>query len=374
VEVSLPALRHNLREVSNLVGSSVSVCAIIKSDAYGHGAIGCGRALEHAGAPWLGISSPDEGVTLREAGIKVRILVLGGFWRGDEDKVVAHALTPAVWSAQHLELLDAAVARIQPGRRLPVHVKINTGMNRLGADVSDLKQLCMRIQSSSGLMMEGLFSHFSSSEVIDSPANADQLRGFGEALKIVNELGIKPVCHMANSAAIASSQQSWFDLVRPGLALFGYLLPPTFADGRRPESAARVALQPALQWKTRIVQLRELAAGEPIGYSGAWTTRAPSTVAVLSVGYGDGLSRRLSSRGRVIIRDSYAPIVGNVSMNLTTVDVSAIPEAAVGDEVTLIGATAGCRISAWEHAELCGTIPYEILCNISSRVPREYQL
>jgi alanine racemase len=257
---------------------------------------------------------------------------------------------------------------------VPVHLKINTGMNRLGADAQDLPAIYDALRISPHILLEGLFSHFASAEVIDHPHGDEQLRQFAGALTQARNSGFAPsICHMANSAAIASRPASWFDMVRPGLAIYGYCLPLTSNNaGAGSNMPAALPLQPALSWKTRVLQVREVAAGQQVGYSSGHVTRSVTRVAVLAVGYGDGLSRRLSSRGRVIVRDAYAAIIGNVSMNLTAVDISRISRVEVGDDATIIGSTPSCSISAWEHANLASTIPYEILCNISGRLWRKY--
>ena len=378
VEVSLTALRHNLRAIQSHVGPDVRVCPVIKSDAYGHGAGASAAALCAAGAKWFAVSSVEEGVGLRRAGIRERVLVLSGFWPGEEKEIVRHQLTPAVWDRDHIELLEKAAAKTNPAQRVAVHLKINTGMNRLGADAQDLPAIYDALRASPRVFLEGLFSHFASSEVVGHPHGDEQLRGFAETVAQARNSRFAPsICHMANSAAIVSRPASWFNMVRPGLAVYGYCLPLTrstqqSALSSQPTLPDALPLQPALAWKTRVLQVRDVAPGDQVGYSEGHVARAATKVAVLAVGYGDGLSRRLSSRGRVIVRDAYAPIIGNVSMNLTAVDVTGIPGVQVGDEATLIGSTRSCYISAWEHANLASTIPYEILCNISGRAPRTY--
>jgi len=369
VEVSRAALRNNFRVIQAHVGPKVAVCPVIKSNGYGHGATGCALALRDAGASWFAVSTAEEGVALRHKGIQERILVLSGFWPGEEEAIARYELTPAAWGCNHIELLEKAAGE----RRVPIHLKINTGMNRLGADIAKLEEIFEAIRLAPHVCFEGIFSHFASSEVVDLPHANEQFRQFNDAVARAENMGFKPpVRHMANSAAVASRPQSWFNLVRPGLAIYGYCLPLTAIVPGNPVPPA-LTLTPALEWKTRILQVRKVAAGEPVGYSSGYITQSPTRVAILPVGYGDGLSRRLSSRGRVIVRDSYAAILGNVSMNLTAADVTGIPNAAVGDEVTLLGRTSSCQVTAWDLANWAGTIPYEILCNISERVPRIYK-
>jgi len=365
-------LRHNFHAIQAHVGSQVNVCPVIKSNAYGHGITGCALALRNSGAKWLAVSTVAEGAALRQVGIQERILVLGGFWRGEEEEIIRQGLTPAVWERSHIELLQKAADAIKPqdGSRPKIHLKINTGMNRLGADIKELPGIFDAMRAAPQVVFEGIFSHFASSEVVDLPHSEEQLRQFREAVRETEANGFKPtIRHMANSAAIAGREDSWFNLVRPGLAVYGYCLPLTSAA--KAEIPQPLPLQPALTWKARVLQVRDVAAGEQIGYSSGHITKSPTKVAVLSVGYGDGLSRRLSSRGRVIIRDAYAAILGNVSMNLTAVDVTGIAGVAMGDEAIIIGQAPRCQITVWDHATLASTIPYEILCDIAGRLPRK---
>jgi len=369
----LTALRHNFRTVLSYVKPEADVCAVIKSDAYGHGAVACSLALQREGAKWFAVTGVEDGVLLREAGVTGRILLLTGFFRGQEEQVVRHDLTPAVWHWNHLELLENAAEKLKPPRPIPIHLKVNTGMNRLGVDLGEVGGLCEAIQSAPHLTLEGIFSHFSASELVDGPLGDAQLERFDEARAKAAEMGLSPpIQHMANSAAVISRPRSWFNLVRPGLSLYGYYLPFFSVIAGRTDSSLELPVKPALSWKTRVVQIREVGARELIGYSSGYVTENPLRIAVLSVGYGDGLKRQLSSRGRVIVRDDYASIVGNISMTLTTVDVTGIPGVEIGDEVIILGETSKRKITAWEHATLAATIPYEVLCNISHRVHREY--
>jgi alanine racemase len=377
VEVSRAALSSNLHAIQLQVGSDVTICPVIKSDAYGHGAAGCALALCEAGAKWLAVSSVDEGIALRRLGVEARVLILSGFLPGEEEEIVRHRLTPAVWDRAHVALLENATAKNFPARPIAVHLKVNTGMNRLGADLEELHAIYDAFRASPHVLLEGIFSHFASAEVVDQPHGNEQLRQFNNVVSQARRIGFTPAfCHMANSAAIVSRAASWFNLVRPGLAIYGYCLPlqktQHSALSTQPKLPNILQLQPALAWKTRVIQVRDVPAGQQVGYSGGYVARSATKVAVLAAGYGDGLSRKLSSRGRVIVRDAYAPIIGNVSMNLTAVDVTLIPGVTVGDAVTLIGSTPSCAISAWEHANLASTIPYEILCNISGRLSRKY--
>jgi alanine racemase len=296
--------------------------------------------------------------------------VLSGFWPNEENEIVRHRLTPTVWNQTQLDSLENAAGAASA--KLAIHLKVNTGMNRLGANMKDLPAILSKIAASRHLSLEGIFNHFAASEVLGDNDGDEQLRRFDQACEVATKAGLNPtIRHMANSAAIVSRPSSWFNMVRPGLAIYGYSLPLTSAGSAY--APTPLSLKPALTWKTRVLQMRDVAAGQHVGYSAGHITKSQTRVAVLPVGYGDGLSRRLSSRGRVIIHGMYAPIIGNVSMNLTTVDVTAIPAVTTGDEVIVIGEDGACRISAEDHATWAGTIPYEILCNISARLPRIYR-
>jgi alanine racemase len=246
-------------------------------------------------------------------------------------------------------------------------------MGRLGAAPEDLPEICSVIKSSRHLQVEGVSTHIASSEVLDAPSVGEQLKTFEAARKTLAGCGLQPeLIHAANTSAVISHHESWNSMVRPGLALYGYHLPFERAGRTVSGRALKLPVKPVLTWKTRILSLREMPAGQALGYGGTYVTKAPSRIAMLPVGYADGLNRGLSSGGRVIVREHYAPIVGRISMDLTMVDVTGIPGIEVADEVILLGSSDGLSVDAREHAELAHTIPYEILCAISKRVPRKY--
>jgi len=371
-EVSLSTLRENYRTIKDYVGSGVTICAVVKAYAYGHGAVECAKALEQEGATWLGVTSLDEAIPLREEGIQTRILLMTGFWRGEEEEIVRLGLTPTVWEAGYIELLERAAARIGVSQQA-VHLKLDTGMGRLGATPEDLPGLCAALKSSPHLKLEGFATHLASSEVLDAPSVTEQLKVFQDGRRVLRESGFNPsLVHAANTSAVISHHESWNTMVRPGLAIYGYHLPFERAGRVVSGRGLRLTLKPVLTWKTRILSLREMRAGQALGYGGTYVTKAPARIAILPVGYADGLNRGLSSAGRVIVREHYAPIVGRISMDLTLADVTGIPGVAVADEVVLLGSHDGLSVDAREHAELANTIPYEILCSISKRVPRKY--
>lgn len=368
-EVSLGTLRENLRVVQKHVGEKVEVCSVVKADGYGHGAVECARALEAEGTPWLGVTDTVEGVALRGVGIEARILLMTGMWKGDEEAIVANRLTPTIWEPWHIERLERA-ARAQ-ATSIPVHLKIDTGMSRLGAVPDALPRLCEMLRASRHLELEGVSTHLASAEVLDAQSALRQMKRFEEGLALLAGQGIHPrVVHMANSAAMSARPATWKSLVRPGIALYGYSLPAMMGDHEA--DVPRLPVRPVLAWKTRVLTVKEIAAGEAVGYMGTYITKERSRIAVLPVGYADGYPRLLSNRARVIVRGEYAPVVGRISMDLTTVDVGKIAGVETGDEVILIGEMGERKIDALELARLCDTVLYEILCGLSQRVPRMY--
>ncbi|MBZ5571065.1 MAG: alanine racemase [Acidobacteriia bacterium] len=370
-EVSLSALRQNFRIVQKHVGDGVTICAVVKADGYGHGAVECARALEDEGARWFGVTSLDEAIPLREAGIHSRILLMTGFWRGEEEEIVHLKLTPTVWETGQIELLEKAAAHMDA--RLPIHLKVDTGMGRLGVAPEDLPQLCVALKASKHLVVEGLSTHLASSEVLDAPSVPEQLQSLDRVDQLLENEGFHPpLVHAANTSAVISRGESWNTMVRPGIALYGYYLPFERAGREVSGKGLRLPVKPVLTWKTRILSLRDVRANQALGYGGIYVTKAPARVAVLPVGYADGFNRALSSRGRVIVGEHYAPIVGRISMDLTLVDVTGLPDIAVGDEAILLGARDGLSVDAREHAALANTVLYEILCGISKRVPRRH--
>ncbi len=388
-EISLSALAENYRVIARHLGPGVTPCCVIKCDAYGHGVIESARALEAAGALWLGVTSTEEGIAVRDAGVRLPILVMTGFWRGEEESMLRHDLTPAIATLEHIVAIERAAATIGLTHKVPVHLKVDTGMARLGVSLAELPALAARIAASPVVELQGVFSHLSESEVLDSPVADRQRVDFERAIAILAEAGLHPrYRHLANTAATIARPESWNNMARPGLALYGYDLGCRLRSRLRGEAssdelrtelggelsppASALPLRPVLTWKTRIIALRDIAPGTPVGYNQRWQASRSTRLAVIPVGYGDGFSRHLSNRGQVILRDHYAPIAGNISMDLTMIDVTDIPEASIGDEALLIGRSPHCSIGADDHARLAGTIVYEILCGLSPRVPRVY--
>jgi len=359
VEISLPALRHNLRQVARRVGT-VPIIAVVKANAYGHGVVPVTRTLLAAGARQLGVATVAEGQELRHAGITAPVLVMGGVFPDDVPLLQELNLTPVLPSRDAILM----AARLVKSRSvpLPVHLKVDTGMSRLGLTREEFLD-SLRSTWPPTLRLEGLMSHLASADAHDGASAEDQLARFRELLDAAKSAGLAvPAAHIANSAAILRFPASYFDLVRPGLMLYGYVNGPT----------AAADLRPALSWKTHIVQVKCVGAGQPVSYGGTFVTSRPSTLAILPVGYADGYSRALSNRGHVLVGSRAVPIVGRICMDLTVVDVSDLPEARPGDEAVLLGRQGAAAITADDLAAWQETISYEVLCQISPRLPRVY--
>jgi len=372
-EVSLSALRHNFRALQRHVGAAVTICAVVKCDAYGHGSEACALALEQVGAGWFGVTSTDEGVALRDAGVRSRILILVGAFRGEEEDALRYGLTPTVSSIEDVEAIAQTAARLGLREPVPVHLKLDTGMARLGLSLSKLINFTMRVNMLPQVYVEGVFSHLASAEVLDAADAECQQRRFREALRTLEDHGLRPALrHLANSSATLGRPGARYNFVRPGMAIYGYELPLLHRDGTAVGDYRPLGLIPAMSWRTRVLSLRDVPAGKALGYNGAFVTPAPARIAVIAAGYGDGLYRRLSPEGYVLLRGQRAPMLGRISMDLTIVDVTRIPGVEIGDEVVLIGRSGDEQITAVDHACWAGTIPYEILCNLSERVVRHH--
>ena len=363
-EVSLGRLCANFRAIRALVGPKIQILAVLKADAYGHGATEVAQALAEEGAGWFGVTCASEATPLRRAGLTQPILLFSGFWPGEEELLFEQRLTPTVFAEPHLRLLDASARK--RGVRLPVHLKVDTGMTRLGIAASELAPFLELLRTCTHLQLEGLYTHLASAEEPSLEQTRQQLELFGRVRQQVEQAGFHPPCiHLANSTALARCPESWGTMVRPGLALYGYQLC---------ESALRV--EPVLSLKSRVLSLRWVPEGTALGYGASYVTPTRARIATVGAGYADGVNRALSNRGRALLRGlprgCFAPVVGRVSMDFALLDVTAIPNVEVGDEVVFIGCQGAARITATEIAECAGTIPYEILCNIGPRVPHVY--
>ena len=363
-EINLDNLIHNFRVTRAALGHGVSIMPALKADAYGHGAIECARALERAGAEWFGVALPEEGLKLREAGIATPILCLGGFWEGQEQSLIAGRLTPVVFRLDLLERLDRAARNAEA--RVDYHLKVDTGMGRLGVPLSELDNFLEGAAPFENVRLDGVMTHLASADS-DPAFTEKQIAAFNQAVEMVRARGHRPTwIHEANSAGAHAYPQSHGNLVRLGGVLYGLWRDVTS------KSVAPLDWRPVMSLRTRITFLKSVAEGSPLGYGGTFVTKRESRIATLPIGYEDGLRRALSSRGQVIVRGHLAPIIGRVSMDLTLVDVTDIPEAAVGDDVVIIGKQAASQITADDLAAHIGTISYEVTCGISERVPRIY--
>jgi alanine racemase len=379
-EVSLGALTHNLRAIRAHVNSAGTrgprrkILAVIKSNAYGHGIVPVARALSKARADWFGVTCSAEGAELRESGIREPVLILTGFWAGEEKRILDNHLTPAIMRADQLRLLEKAAARQRKTRKGPVdfHLKIDTGMNRLGIPQSEIPAFARALADCPHLRLAGTFTHIASSEVFTTEQTIEQEKTFEKALACMRSLGLDPgIVHVANSAAIVSRPSTWRDMVRPGAILYGYhqFFEPSDLN---PEMEAKLPVRPVLSFRARIVSIKDLPAGARVGYNARWTAPGPSRVAVLAAGYADGLVRVLSNKGRVIVRGEIAPIVGTVSMDLTTADVTGIASARVGDIATIYGTDGATTQSVPDVAKIASTASADLLCALGKRVPRFY--
>ncbi len=359
--VDLERLRQNVAIIRERLAGRSQILAVVKANAYGHGAVPVARCLAACGVSHLGVAFVEEGIELRRTGIDLPIVVLAGFMPNQVAELLQHRLIPVLSNPQQVEWLEA----VKPHPPIPVHLKIDTGMGRLGAGPEEIGPLLARVARARGLVVDGLMSHFSEEELADAAMAQEQLRRFQAALDAAQRSGIKPrVAHMANSTAILTFEPAWFNLVRPGIILYGYL--PSGVRWNGPP------FRPVLRLRTEITHIKRVAAGTPISYGRTFVTRRPSTIAVLPIGYADGLSRALSNRGQVLIRGRRAPIVGRVCMDMTLVDATEIPGTAIGDESIVIGEQGDDAILGDEIARLLGTISYEVLCGIGPRVARVY--
>jgi alanine racemase len=359
-EIHLPALHHNFLEVVRRVGRT-AVLAVVKANAYGHGAVPVTQALLAAGAGQFGVATVTEGLELRAAGITAPILVMGGVFPDEIPALLESDLTPVLPSREAVETL----ARFIRSRSTPVrvHLKIDTGMGRLGLAQEEVLGL-LASSWPPALRLDGLMSHLARADEPDPTPTEEQLARFRTLLDAIKAAGLPvPPAHIAGSAAILRFPASHLDMVRPGLMLYGYA----------PGSLSTTDLCPALAWKTRIVQVKHVPGGQAVSYGGTFVTARPSTLAILPVGYADGYSRGLSNRGHVLIAGRPAPVVGRVCMDLTIVDVTGHPPVHAGDEAVLLGRQGSARITADDLAAWLGTISYEVLSRIGRRVVRVYR-
>ena len=361
--IDLPALSHNFKEVVRRSGGR-KILAVVKAQAYGHGAITVSRHLRGLGADMLGVALVEEGRELREAGIDAPVLVMGVIYPEQAEEIVRWNLTPLVTSEGGARALSRAAQEQQ--KEIAVHVKVDTGMGRLGIPPEETADFLERIAPLAALRIEGLMTHFADADLRNKQFASRQMDRFEH---LIHELDGKrisiPVRHAANSAAVLDFDRSLFTMVRPGLILYGY--------NPLEERKGDADIRPVLSFVTRIAFLKKAPAGIPISYGRTFVTKRKSLIATIPVGYADGYSRALSNIGEAIVRGVRVPVAGRVCMDMTMLDVTDVPGVQEGDEVVLIGEQGQERITADDIAVKIGTIPYEVLCGISSRVPRVYQ-
>jgi len=373
IRIDLAALRRNTAVLTALIGPACELLAVVKADGYGHGMVEVARAALAGGARRLGVSTVEEGVALRTAGLTCAVLVMGVMDEEQAPEVVAQRLTPIVCRAGQLDALIAAPCS-SSRRRTPVHIKVDTGMGRLGLLPEEFLPMLERARREPAVWVEGIMTHFAEADAVESTSTTSQLNRFLALLGQIGQIGhvgsAQPggrptgsplIAHAANSAALLTRPESRLQMVRAGLALYG-LLPSPACQGV-------VELEPVMSWTTRVAHLRRLPAGRSLGYGRTFTTKRSSLIGLLPVGYAAGYSRLLSNRAACLHRGGRVPVVGRISMDLTMIDLTDHPEAEIGDEVVLLGRQGLERVTAEELAAWAQTIPYEIVCSIGGRSP-----
>ena len=372
-EISLDQLKENLNIIRRHVGDRKVLC-VVKADAYGHGAVPVARALEEAGADALGVACVAEAVELRRGGIRAPVIVLTGFFPGEERELLEHGITPGITEISQLERLEKAAAAA--GRKVRLHVKFDTGMGRLGIPCSEVGRMLEVLSNCRSLELEGLYTHFAAAEDFTVSQTEEQVARFEKLRAQCAAAGLKPpAIHLANTGAIVARPETWGTMVRPGSMLYGYLSFFKFPQDqdRSAEFAAKLPVRPALTLKAQVYSIRELPTGAPLGYGASFVASRPSRIAILPIGYGDGWRRGLSGKARVILRGRFVPMVGIIGMDLTFADVTDVPGAQAGDEIILIGANGKLAIPPTEPARSLGTVASEVLSGLGKRVPRIYR-
>lgn len=368
-EIDLNNLAANFNKIKQRVSPAARVMAVVKADAYGHGAVECARRLVSEGADWFGVALPEEGVELRESGISQPVLCLGGYWPGQAALCIQQRLTPVVYRVDMIEALNRAA--LNAGVVADVHVKVDTGMGRLGVRFDQLSEFVSALESFRNVRIDGLMSHLAAADDVScQPLTRDQIQRFDDAVALFRDHGYRPThLHLANSAGVFGHRESWGNMVRPGGVLYGL-----WRDVL-PLSISNAGLLPVMSLHSRISLLKWVPPGETIGYGCTFEASRRSLIATLPVGYHDGYMRGLSNRAHVIVRGTYSPVVGRISMDLTLIDVTSIADVQIDDQVTLLGGHSRnpeLKITAEDLARISGTLSYEVTCGVSERVPRVY--
>jgi len=373
-EINLKAFKHNIENLKKILGSDVGIMSVIKADAYGHGAVPCSKAALECGVSYLGAGIIDEGIELRKNGITEPILILGGIFLNEAADLVHYDLTTILSTPTLADELSNQGKK--QGKIVKVHIKVDTGMNRLGVRPEDLLNLIEKIKTLPNLNLEALSTHFSSADDEDSSITKNQIELFQKALLELKKSGIHPpITHLANSSALFRFPDSRGKIVRPGLIQYGALPSPILNPivKKLCKKDNLDDFQPVMQWKSKIIQLKLTPKGKALSYSRKYFTQKESLIATLPIGYADGLNRNLSNNMQVLIKGKFAPQVGNICMDMILIDVSKIPDVNLGEDVVIWGKQGNKQISVEELADKSGTIPYELFCNVSKRVPRIYQ-
>ena len=373
-EINLKAFKHNLQNLKTVLGSKTNIMAVIKADAYGHGALPCAKAAIESGVGYLGAGVIEEGIELRKNGIRGPVLILGGIFPDEVADLVHHNLSTMLYTSQLAEALSKEGKK--QGKTVNIHIKVDTGMNRLGVLPENLLALTEKICSLPNLKIEALSTHFSSADDENLSITNQQIELFKKALNKLKNAGIiPPLTHLANTSALFRFPESHSKMVRPGLILYGALPSPilnpvvqNFCQNENLEN-----FEPVMQWKSRIILLKSVQKGQALSYSRKYFTQKDSHIATLPIGYADGLPRRLSNNMEVLVKGKRVPQVGTICMDMSLIDVSEVPDVQIGDEVVIFGKQGEEVIQVEELAQKANTIPYEILCNVGKRVPRTYQ-
>lgn len=358
-KIDLEAIRHNVTQVKSLLKDGTKLCAVIKADGYGHGARQVARAALSAGADYFAVAILNEALELRQEGFDVPILVLGYSTPEQAVQIVDKDITQTIFSYEAAQALSQAGVAV--GRKAKVHIKIDTGMSRIGIRPEDAGSLVQTVAQLPGIEVEGVFSHFATADCKDKTFALQQFDKFNSALKLIEQCGVKiPIKHIANSAAVLEMPKTHLDMVRPGIILYG--LWPS------PEVERKINLKPAMQFKAKISFVKEVPQNISVSYGQSYFTTKPSVIATVPVGYADGWTRRLSGKVSVLVRGRPAPVIGRICMDQFMIDVTDIPNVKTGDEVVLFGGD----LTVDEIAEKLGTINYEVVCMVGKRVPRRY--
>ena len=364
VEIDQAALRHNVGQIRALIAPDTKIMAVVKADAYGHGAIAVAHTLVAAGVEWLAVATVPEGIELRAAGIVAPILVLGAIDTDIQVRAIVNwELQPTICSLAQAELISKSIAKLAPSQPLPVHLKLDTGMSRLGANWQQAAPIWREVSALPYLAIASLYSHLATADDLDPMVMEMQVDRFERSLAAIKAAGSTlPMLHLANSAGILVGQRLHYQLVRPGLILYG-LYPA-------PHLAAAIDLRPVLSVRARISQIRDITAGTGVSYGYRFIAQRDLQIAVVEIGYADGVPRRLSDRMQAIVRGQLVPQIGTITMDRMMIDVSQIPDLQVGEIVTILGTDGQIQIGADDWATELGTISWEILCGFKQRLPR----